>query len=62
MILGESLLGIVLGLWVWAYGFGCIALSVWLWAHAFGHMLLGVDVWAHDLALGGWFWAYILDV
>jgi len=57
MVLGDSLWRMVLGVWFWVYGFGCI---VWLWAYSF---------WAYDfvrMALGVWFgfrrivwlWAY----
>ena len=32
MVLGDCLWRMVLGVWFWVYGFGCM---VWLWAYGF---------------------------
>jgi len=54
MILGDSLAPMVLGVWFWAYGFGCMALGAWFafGCMAFGHMVLGGWFGAYGLALG----------
>jgi len=64
----------VWGVWVWVYGFGCMALGEWfgIGPIAFGHMAFGACFLAHGFgrmvvglwfscgrkALGIGFWAY----
>jgi len=48
MVLGDSLWRV----WLWAYGFGGMALGVWLWAYG-----LALGVW-FGFGRMVWLWAY----